>query len=340
MGNGKEFAALGFGEVMMRLSPSGKERIGQSESFVKHAGGSELNVVSGISRLGLRCGQISKLPDNALGRYIRNRIRYYGVSDDHVVTDRGKDARLGVYYYESAVYPRKPQVVYDRKYSSFTTIDREEFSDEIYGTTELFHTSGISLALGRNARETALHMMHRFKAAGAKISFDVNYRASLWGEEEARGVILDILPLLDVLFISEETCRRMMGRTGALEDILRGFAREYDISVVASTQRKAITPSRHNFGSLLYWAEDDSFHTEAPYENIEVVDRIGSGDAYVSGVLYSLLSGLGPDEAVAFGDAMAAVKNTIPGDRLTTDLDEITDIINDHKNGSTSEMKR
>ena len=119
----KEFAALSFGEVMLRLSPEGQERIAQSVEFMKHAGGSELNVVSGIAKLGLRTGLISKLPDNAVGRFIRNKIRSYGVSDEYVIDDHSAGARLGLYYYEGGSYPRKPQVAYDRRNSSFTTMD-------------------------------------------------------------------------------------------------------------------------------------------------------------------------------------------------------------------------
>lgn len=332
---------LSFGEVMMRLSPTGRERIGQSEMFVKHAGGSELNVVSSVARLGLRTGLISKLPDNLMGRYIRNQLRSYGVSDDFVLSDTGKNARLGLYYYESGVFPRKPQVIYDRANSSFTTIAHQELPQDICEKAQLFHTSGISLALGDAVRETAIALMQGFKAAGAKISFDVNFRASLWEEAQAREVIEGILPMVDVLFVSEETSRRMFGRTGSLESILKSYHERYGVSVVASTQRQILSPSRHTFGSILYSAGEDAFFTEPPYEKIEVVDRIGSGDAYVAGVLYVLLCGGGPARAVSFGNAMSAVKNTVPGDLLATDLREIESVIADHHaTGPVSEMNR
>ena len=337
----KSFAALGFGEVMMRLSPSGMERIAYSDSFVKCAGGSELNVVSGIARLGLRTGLISKLPDTTVGRYIRNQIRSYGVSDDYVLRDRVPDARLGLYYYESGVYPRKPQVIYDRAGSSFTTISLPEIDGGVFQSASLFHLSGITLALGGKPRLAALDLVRGFKAAGALISFDVNYRASLWTEEEARAVIESILPLVDILFVSEETSRRMLARTGELQEILRGYHDQFGVSTVASTQRRILSPSRHSFGSILYSADEDRFYTSPPYENIEVVDRIGSGDAYVSGVLYALLSGGGPQQAVEHGNAMAAIKNTIPGDLLATNIYEIESVIRDHiAGGVVSEMNR
>lgn len=106
--NRREYAVLGFGEVMLRLSPPGQERLNNGSQLVKHAGGSELNVVSGISRLGVRAGLISILPDNVMGQYIRNQIRSYGVSDDYILTDGDSSNRLGLYYYEGGVFPRKP----------------------------------------------------------------------------------------------------------------------------------------------------------------------------------------------------------------------------------------
>ena len=338
----KRYAALGFGEVMMRLSPSGNERIGQSHQFIKHAAGAEMNVMSGVARLNIRTGVISKLPQSMVGRYVRNQIRSYGVSDDFVVNDQSDTARLGIYYYESGMFPRKPSVNYDRKNSSFTTIKLSEIPEGIYNDTSLFHTSGISLAVGQGPREVAIELMKGFKKAGALVSFDVNYRATLWPEDEAKAVIESVLPYVDVLFVSEETSRRMLGRTGTMEEIMRGYCEQYGVGVVASTQRVVNSPRTHTFGSLLYAHEENSFYTEAPYENIEVVDRIGSGDAYVSGVLAVLLSGGDYQKAVAYGNAMSAIKNTIPGDLMATDIAEIENVIADHQNtsGIKSEMNR
>lgn len=337
----RDFAALGFGEVMMRLSPDENARIDKGNVFVKHAGGSELNVVSGISRLGLRSGLISKIPENSVGRYIRNQIRSYGVSDDYVVNDVSDAARLGIYYYESGAYPRKPKVIYDRKDSSFNFITPDELPEDLFGKTEVFHTSGVTLALGQNAQTMALELIKGFKETGTKISFDVNYRANLWSEEEARTMIKQILPLVDILFISEETSRRMMQKTGTLEEIQRSYYEEYGISVIASTQRIINSPRSHTFTSLLYAADTDTHYTDTPYENIDVIDRIGSGDAYVSGALYSLISGRGYEETVSIGNAMAAVKNTIHGDLITTDINEIETIVKDHHSiGYVSELSR
>ena len=159
----KEFDVVGFGEIMLRLSPTGLERLSQCETLEKRPGGSELNVVSGISLLGLRTAVITKVPDNDMGRFIKNKIRFYGVSDDCLIYDQSDKKRIGIYYYESGAYPRKPAVMYDRAYSSINSISVDEINPAIYQDTRVFHTSGISLALSRNCRTAAVEndMVHK-----------------------------------------------------------------------------------------------------------------------------------------------------------------------------------
>lgn len=337
----KEFKVLGLGEVMLRLSPVGKERISQSETFEKKAGGSELNVVAGISQLGLRTGIITKLPDNEIGKFIKNKIRYSGISDDYIVYDRSPEKRLGVYYYESGAYPRVPTVVYDRAGSSFTHFGAEDLDSGAYAEADVFHVSGITLALSEQIRRETIEMMKRFKAAGAAISFDVNYRASLWDEDTARETIQSILPLVDILFISEETLRRMFRQKGTLEEIHRNFSGVYpNLKVIFSTMRQATSPTRHTFTSLAYDCGAGTFFSEEPYRDIEVIDRIGSGDAYVAGALFGLLKFGKIEDAARFGDAMAALKNTIPGDMTACDYNDIMRVIDAHVKGGASEMVR
>ena len=137
----KKFDLLSLGEIMLRLSPQSNERIAKCKMFEKHIGGAELNVACGVSLNGLRTGVISKIPDSALGDFVRNKVRFNGVSDDYLVYDHNKDARLGVYYYEMGAYPRKPQVVYDRAGSSINKIEMEDFDEEMFASTRCFHTS-------------------------------------------------------------------------------------------------------------------------------------------------------------------------------------------------------
>ncbi|MCD8391090.1 MAG: sugar kinase [Firmicutes bacterium] len=334
-----DFDLISFGEVMLRLSPPNKDKISQSETFEKNCGGSEFNVASGAANLGIRAAVVTKLPKNKMGHFIARRIRYGNVSDDYIIWDESDQKRLGIYYYESGVYPRKSAVVYDRANSSVCTLKLSEINDEIYDKTRVFHISSISLALNDVLKETALAMIKRMKEHGVAISFDVNYRASLWSEEEARKVIKSILPLVDILFVSEETSRRMMQKTGTLDEIMKSYSDEYGCKIVATTRREVVSPTKHNFGSRVYY--DGKFYEEPIYENIEVIDRVGSGDAYVAGVLYGILSGGSIEDAMSYGNALSAIKNTVSGDMSVSSMEEVQAVMKSHKaTGHQDEMVR
>lgn len=334
-----EFDLIGLGEVMLRLSPSSKEKISQSETFEKNAGGSELNVVSGAAMLGIRSAIITKLPKNKLGHFIRNKIRYGNVSDDYIIYDNTPTKRLGIYYYESGAYPRKSSVIYDRAASSMCSLTLDEIPDDIYKKTKVFHISSISLAIDKSLQKTCLELIKRFKAEGVAISFDVNYRAALWSEEEARATIESIFPYVDFLFVSEETSRRMLARTGTLEEIMQGYAQQYGCKMVATTRREVVSPMRHNFNSKIYY--DGKFYEEQPYNDIEVIDRIGSGDAYLAGVMYGVIKYADMQKALEIGNALSAVKNTVIGDMSASSIEEIMGVVKSHQaTGRQDEMNR
>jgi 2-dehydro-3-deoxygluconokinase len=334
-----DYDIVGLGEVMLRLSPPDKEKISQSETFDKNAGGSELNVVSGAAMLGVRSAIITKLPENKMGHFIRNKIRYGNVSDDYIIYDHSPEKRLGIYYYESGAYPRKSSVIYDRANSSVCSLSTSELPEDIYGKTKIFHVSSITLALSPSLKETTLELIKKFKEAGAYISFDVNYRASLWSEEEAKKVVESIFPYVDFLFVSEETSRRMLQRTGTLEEIMKGYANDYGCTLIATTRREVVSPTHHNFNSKIYM--NGQFYEEEPYNNIEVIDRIGSGDAYLAGVLYGLIKYGTAERAIEIGNALSAVKNTVLGDMSASSIEEIESVIKSHKaTGRQDEMVR
>ncbi len=336
-----KFDLLSFGEVMLRLSPPRHFRFSDSDIFEKRAGGAELNVAGGVALLGMRTGIISMLPQNDLGVFIKNRVRFSGVSDDCLQYDSSPDARMGTYFYEMGAAPRKPKIVYDRKNSSFNKIDIDKIPENVYENTRIFHVSGITLALSEHTRNCAMQLVKRFKKGGAMISFDVNYRANLWGEQEAKACIEKLLCDVDVLFISEETSRRMFAKTGELSAIQKSYCEEFGTKIVATTQRTVISPRKHNFTSTVYCAKTDTYHTQKPYTDIDVIDRIGSGDAYVAGALYGLLKYNEPKQAMIFGNATSALKCTVPGDLPVSDLNEVLNIIKDHSSdGPKSEMNR
>ena len=342
MSETRTFDLIALGEIMLRLSTNENERLQRHDNLRKRTGGAELNTTAGVAALGLKTAVISKLPDNDLTTFARNRIRFGNVNDQYIVFDKTPDARMGVYFYEYGAYPRKPRIIYDRKNSSINKISVDEFDESLYTQARCFHTSGITLALSQNCRDTAVEMIKRFKAQGTLISFDVNFRGNLWSGPEAKECIEAILPYVDIFFCSEDTARLTFLKTGDLKSIMKEFAREYGIKIVASTQRIVHSPKCHTFGSVIYHAEEDAYYEEEPYRNIDVVDRIGSGDAYISGVLYGLLTyDMNCRKALEYGNATGAMKNTVLGDLLVADLKEIDGMIKDHQTtGYVSEMDR
>ena len=313
----RKYDVITLGEILLRLSTPINGRLAQGDTLMKHLGGAELNIASEIGQLGLKTAMISKIPNNLLAAFIKNQMNASRVSENYLISDTADDSRIGVYYYEYGSYPRKPRVVYDRKHSSINNIDIKDVPETMFYNTRLFHTSGITLGLGGNAQKFAIECIRKFKEQGTLISFDVNYRANLWTGEKARACIEQILPYVDIFFCSEDTARLTFLKEGDAKSIMKSFTEEYPISIVASTQRIVHSPKRHTFGSIIYSAKDDTYYEEAPYTDIEVVDRIGSGDAYISGVLYGLLAHPGEyQRALEYGNAISALKNTIPGDLL------------------------
>lgn len=337
----KEFNVVSCGEIIMRLSPENGKILSQEGPLKRYLGGAELNVVGGISSLGGKAAFLSKIPTHNLGTYAKNSINTLGVNSNFLVSDDSKNSRLAVYYYEYGSSPRKPNVVYDRDNSSFQNFFIEEIDPKIYSKTNIFHTSGISLGLCKNSKELTKNLIKNFKEKNTLISFDVNFRRNLWGEEQnAKIQIEEILPHIDILFASDETFRKMFGETGDIQNIMKHFAEKYNLSLIISSQRTINSPNSHNFTCIIYDAINNEFITEKPYKNIEVVDRIGSGDAFVAGILYGLSTFNNPKLAIKYGNAMGAFKNTLKGDIAFASKEIIDSIISDHEYGSTSEMNR
>lgn len=329
-----------LGEAMIRIEPNGLyERLERSNLWKTTIGGAEINVSAALANVGrLKTAIVTKLPSNPLGRWIEYNLSSFNVGTE-LIAHGG--SRVGTYYSEQGSRPRTTSVVYDRSHSSFAESTIQDYNINYSDEAKIFHTTGITLALSKSTQETAIQMIKSFKDSETLVSFDVNYRSNLWGESEAKECIKSILPYVDILFISEETCRRMFGRTGSLEDILRDFAETYDISIIASTKRKVLSQAHHQFSSVIYERKNNTFYnSDAPY-NIEVVDRIGSGDAYIAGVLFGLLRcNFDCRLAQEYGDAFSAMKCTIPGDFLIATESEINALIAKQKKGLTEDINR
>lgn len=336
----KEFGLVCCGEMIMRLSPINNELLTQGNLLTKQMGGAEFNVASSVAILGEKTAMLTTLPNNDLGKFAKKSLILNGVSDKYIAYDDSKYKRMPIYYYEYGSAPRKPNVTYDRLNSSFQRMKIEDINPEIFSKTKIFHTTGISLGLNETTKKLTIDLIKKFKEDGTLISFDVNFRRNLWSEPEARVEIEKILPYIDILFASEETFRKMFQKTGNLEDIMKEFSKEYNISLIASTQRVVNSPKSHNFSSIIYSMKDDRFFSEAPYMNIEIIDRIGSGDAYIAGALFGILHYNDAMKSMKIGNANSVLKNTIMGDIACADLSLVENIIAEHESGSSGEMNR
>ena len=299
-----------FGEAMIRLAAPDHQRLEQVTSLDVTVGGAELNVAAGVGRLGLPARWVSRLADNPLGRMIRNKAREFGVDVGFVSWD--PTARAGLYFLEAGASPRASAVLYDRAGSAFSRLVPEEidWAAALSGAS-LLHTTGITPALSDAAATAVGDAFRSARAAGVPITYDLNYRAKLWSEERARAVQEPLMADVDVLITTEEDTRRVFGITGSdYHDVARQLVDRFGFKVVTITLRGDTTVLRNTWTAI---AHADGIDYDDRTYDIEIVDRVGGGDAYAAGFLYGWLTG---DVAtgVRYGNAFSAVQQTVPGD--------------------------
>jgi 2-dehydro-3-deoxygluconokinase len=308
-----------FGEAMIRLSPPGQRRLEQATSLELTVGGAELNVAAGVARLGLTSSWVSCLPDNPLGRIARNKARELGVDVSHVAWAKG--GRMGLYFVEYGASPRPSSVLYDRGGSAIAELRDVEFNwPAILQGARAFHATGITAALGDRTSAEVKAALTAARAAGLTTSYDLNYRAKLWRPERAREVQEPLMGLVDVLVTTEEDTKTVFGITGAdYRDVARRLADAYGFKVVTITLRGDTSVLRNTWTSIAL--ADGVVHDDRTYD-IELVDRVGGGDAYAAGFLYGLLTADVPT-GVRYGDAFSALKQASWGDINYATLDEV-----------------
>src|SRR4030081_3565505 len=264
-----------FGEAMVRLTPPAFQRIDQASSFDVHVGGSELNVAVLAARLGVKSRWVSRLPDNARGRMIGARAREQGV-DAHV--QWAADARAGLYFVELDAGSRARNVLYDRAGSAISRVTPGGIDwTSVFANARWYHVSGITPALSDGAAKVTSESLIAAKRAGLTVSYDLNYRSKLWGAKEARAAQEPLLEHVDVLITTVEDARVVFGLGAESHDTLQ---KRFDLSAVVIT-----------FGEGPHAAialADGKMHTAPRYE-VEVVDRIGAGDAFCGGLIGSRL---------------------------------------------------
>lgn len=312
-----------FGEAMLRLSPPHFHRLEQLHQLDAHVGGSEFNVAVGAARLGLDTAWITALPDNPLGRLARNKAREHGVQMPATVW--AAHSRLGLYFVEMGAAPRPSAVLYDRAHSAMADLQAGAFDwPAIVAGARAFHTSGITPALGPGPAAEAATALRAARQAGCFTSYDLNYRNRLWTPEEARRLQTPLMEHVDLLITTEEDASVVFGvapkdadPTYAQTDadqypqVARALAEKFGFKAVALTMRKNPSVWRNFWSALVY--EHGRLHRSAEYD-LEVVDRIGAGDALAAGLLFSYLRDGSWERAVAFGAAYSALKHSIAGD--------------------------
>lgn len=317
---------VSFGEAMVRLCPPGFGRLELATLLEMQPGGAELNTAVGVARLGaaagIRAAWVSRLPVNPLGRFIANKAREHGVLTDHIVWDADPNARCGTYFLEEGAAPRASSVLYDRARSAFALLAPDELDwPRILTGTRYFLVTGITPALSAGCLEATRRALRAAHEAGAQVVFDPNFRSKLWTLEQARAVYLDLAPHVDILACSHEGLRTFYDVAAADPDAAAREAIErFDLQAVVMTTRVELGMWRNRVGAAVV-ARDGAggirtFHDRE--REVEIVDRLGAGDAFLAGFLHVLLAGEAqrPDwaRATAYGGACAAIKHSIRGD--------------------------
>lgn len=337
---------VALGEVMLRLDP-GEERIATTRQFRAWEGGGEYNVARGLRRcFGLRTTIVTRLADNAIGRLIEDLMLQGGVDLSHhdwVPYDGvGRSVRNGLNFTERGFGVRAGLGCSDRGHTAISQLRPGEINwDVIFGgeRARWFHSGGVFAALSETTPSVAREAMEAAHRYGTVVSYDLNYRPSLWqslgGPAAARRVNQGLVSLVDVLFGNEEDFTAALGfevdgvgtssatlDSAAFGRMIEGVVATYpNLRVVAVTLRAARTATRNDWGAIC-WA-DGELHTAAPRPDLDILDRVGGGDAFASGLIYGVLSGADPRRALAYGTAHGALVMTTPGDGSMVTLAEV-----------------
>lgn len=330
-----------LGEIMLRLSTPDFKRFVQADSFDVTYGGGEANVSAALCNYGLNGTFVTKVPNNAIGQSAINHLRRYGVDTQFIA--RGGD-RLGIYFLETGASMRASQVIYDRAGASIADVDVTEFDfDKIFDGAVWFHTTGITPALSDKAAALTEAALKAAKAKGITTSIDLNYRKKLWSKEKAREVMTKLCQYVDVCIGNEEDADTTLGfkahatdvtkgelNLEGFKDVFRQMKEKFNFKFIASSLRESHSASDNGWSALVY--DGNEFYHTKQY-NVRIVDRVGSGDSFASGLIYGLVTGMPMNEAAEFGVAASALKHTIPGDLNHATLGEVKDLMKGDASG-------
>ena len=317
---------LCFGEMLLRLSAPGRSHLLQEARFDAHIGGAEANVAVALARIGVPSAMVTALPDDALGDAAVEVLRGAGVDVSGIRRGQG---RLGVYYLTHGAGPRASEIIYDRLDSLFALTPSEAYDwPALLQGVNWLHLSGIIPAIGSNAARISLDAIAAAKAAGVRVSFDGNFRGSMWARwcADPARILIEHVEKADLLFGSHRDISLLLGRELEGETAeqrwaaaMAAFERFPNLSTIASTARTVVSPDDHLLSARVdRW--EQGFETEAMSLS-GIVDRIGTGDAFAAGVLAKIEGS--PDEAAWAGLKLAALKHATPGDQSRTTRREL-----------------
>jgi len=322
-----------FGELLLRLSPPGEERLFESSDLVTCFGGAEANVAVALSHFGVRCDYVTRVPDNPIGRAGVAALEREGVGTEWI--QRGGE-RLGIYFVEPGADLRAMRVVYDRAGSALARIEPRAVDwPRVLAGADWFHASGITPALGDRPAAVLADAIARARAQRIPVSFDLNYREALWRDRDPRPLVEPLVRQATLLIANPTAVRAMLGIDAdetslATPDLARelaqGLAHRCGVKRVALTRRELLEARRHGWSAVLYDAESRSF-AQSRRHCVEVVDRVGGGDSFAAGLIARLLGGDPPAGALEFAVAASALKLTVPGDFSRASVQEVEELL-------------
>lgn len=334
-GGSAEAWVVTFGEVMVRLSPPHFQRLEQASQLEMRAGGAEANVAVALARLadqrgartagrlGPRVRYVTRLPRNPLGRFLEDQVRLHGVDTSLILwtdADRAPAERAGLYFVEFGANPRASAVYYDREGSAMSRLKPGDVDwPKAFADARHFHTSGITPALSRSCREATAEALRAAKAAGLTVSMDLNYRAKLWTPKQARATMSELLRLTDFLVTSESDAREVFGIAAAdCRELAHRLVEAFGLKAVAVTTGAFISQWRSQLTAVML-AEGKYYETRT--YDLEIVDRLGTGDSCTAGFLWGWLRGE-VQRGLDVGVALGALKQSAPGDFPFATLEE------------------
>jgi 2-dehydro-3-deoxygluconokinase len=328
---------VSLGEVMLRFDP-GDRRIWTTRRFEVSEGGGEYNVARGLVRcFGLETAIVTAIADNPIGDLLRGLIQEGGVDSSLIrwvaYDGVGRSVRNGLNFVERGFGVRPALGCSDRGHTAVSQLRPGDVDwESVFGTrgARWFHTGGVFCALSDTTPDVALEAMKAARKHGTVISYDLNYRQSLWkaagGTKRAREVNRRLAPYVDVMLGNEHDFSRALGfEAEAPREMIRSATQAFPFKVVAATAREAKTATRNRWGAICW--EGGSFYEATPREDLEIYDRVGGGDSFASGLIYGLMTGKSGEWAVECGVAHGALAMTTPGDASMATLNEVIQVM-------------